>query len=152
MSDKQITKPEEVNKGDFVRFVDRDKQGRFSYVGEVMVVQPTKKNELGYLEILTFDGTMGFFHDEKKGFADELYATNSKPTGWFKFKKSPKAFAKANAPKPVAPAKTKRQQVMELVASNPRKKEAGLLTLAKKEIGGSEAQLVNYIKLALAKK
>jgi hypothetical protein len=41
---------------------------------------------------------------------------------------------------------------MELVAANPRKREGGLLTLAKKEIGGTDGQLKTYIRLALTKR
>ena len=121
MSDTQLTAFEEVNVGDFIRFTDRDKSGKFSYVGEVMTVTKAKKKEPAFFEMLTFDGLMGFVFDEKNGFESDLTKTNSKPKGWAKFKKDPKAFAAANAPPPVLPKKTKKEQVMELVAANPRK-------------------------------
>jgi hypothetical protein len=151
MSDKHITKFEEVKKGSFVRFVDRDSGGRFAYVGEVVVVTASKKNEPAYFEMQTFDGTMGFVYDDKNGFDVELYESASKPKGWAKFIKNPEKFLEAEAPTPVKPTKTKKQQVMELVAANPRKREGGLLTLAKKEIGGTDGQLKTYIRLALTK-
>ena len=152
MSDAQITKLEEVKEGDFVRFVDRDKSGRFTYVGEVINVQKAKKDEPVCFEMITFDGTMGFTFDAEAGFDAELYQHSTKPAGWAKFRKDPEKFKEAQKPEPAKPVMTKKQQVFELVKANPRKREAGLLTLAKKDIGGSPSQLKTYIQLALAKK
>lgn len=157
MPDKQITSIAQVKKGDFVKFVDRDKQGRFSYIGEVISVTPGKEKKVykgtiqkgAKFEMLTFEGVMGFYVET--GDENEIYLTDTKPKGWAKFKKDPTGFKEElNAPQP--PKKSRKELVADLVAANPRKKEASLLTMAKKEIGGSEATLKNYIKLALVKK
>jgi hypothetical protein len=102
--------------------------------------------------MLTTEGTMGFMMGNPEE-DHELFLTTTKPPGWAKFKKNPKTFKAKETEKEVLPVvKTKRQQVMELVANNPRKGEATLLKLAKKEIGGSNVQLGNYIRLALLAK
>lgn len=152
MSDKQITQFDQLKEGEFVRFVDRDKQGRFSYVGQLIKVQPETKEHQQCFEMLTYDGIMGFHVDNELDI--ELFENATKPKGWAKFVKDPKKFLNTTTEevKPVEPVKTKKQQVMDLVAANPRKAEKSLLKLAMKEIGGSEVQLTNFIKLALAKK
>jgi len=143
LPDKVVTKLSQVKVGSFIRLVDRDKQGKFSYVGEVTVV--TK--DPPHFEMITMEGTMGFCMATPT--ANELHMTTTKPTGWHKFKNNPSKFRESKA---VHPPKTKRQLVFELVAKNTRKGEPALLKLAKKEIGGSDIQLLNFIKLALAKK
>lgn len=152
MADNQITQLEGIKEGEFIRFVDKDKQGKFSHVGEVVKVLEPKKDKPGYFEMLTFDGIMGFAYHPEKGFEDDIQECATKPKGWAKFKKDPKAFRKSSNETKAEPVKTKKQQVFELVANNPRKKEKSLLQLASKEIGGSTEQLEIYIKLALAKK
>lgn len=159
MADTQITSIDQVKVGNFVKLVDRDKSGKFSYVGEVISVREETKLLPGMFEMLTFDGVMGFTFPHNKSedpthkkeeLGNELYFVKTKPTGWAKFKKDP-TVTKKEEPK-IIPAKPKKEQVFDLVKANPRKKEAALLKLALKEIGGSQTQLKNYIKLALAKK
>lgn len=166
MTDTQITKVDQVKVGDFVKFVGRDKSGRFSYIGEVITIQKENKLLPASFEMLTFEGTMGFIFprtmkdddeirtgDKDEFEPNELYLTTTKPTGWAKFKKNPNDFKEQKQEEAkIVPAIPKKQQVLELVQANPRKKEAALLKMALKEIGGTEATLKNYIKLALAKK
>ena len=161
MADKRLTTINDVKVGDFVKLVDRDSQGRFTYVGEVISVEPGKKEKVNLQEtfvganfqMLTFDGVIGFNMEDPKEI-DELYITTTKPAGWAKFKKSGKPVQTKKPPSEIElkKVKSKKQLVAELVAANPRKKEKSLLDLAKKEIGGNETQLLNYIKLALVKK
>ena len=166
MADTEITTIDQIKVGDFVKLVDRDKSGRFSYIGEVINTQKETKLLPAAFEMLTFEGIMGFTfprtnkdEDEirtgskEEAEPNELYLTTTKPAGWAKFKKNPKDFKEQKQEEAkVVPAVPKKQQVLELVQANPRKKEAALLKLALKEIGGAEATLKNYIKLALAKK
>lgn len=169
MADIRITSIDQVQAGLFVKFVDRDKNGRFSYTGEVTSVSidsksPKKKKSgrVGYnreeehipdhsFEMLTMEGTMGF----KMGNPEEdheLFLTTVKPPGWSKFKKDPSRFIREREQKEtVAPVKTKKEQVLKLVADNHRKKEGALLKLAKTQIGGSENQLKTFIRLGLSK-
>ena len=162
MADTPITAVDQVSVGKFVRFVDRDKSGRFSYTGEVITVEKETKTKPSFFEMLTFEGIMGFSFPKTLKDKDEvitggrveeatneLYTTTTKPKGWAKFKKNPVVYKEAEAV--VEPIKTKKEQVFELVAANPRKKEASLLKLAKKEIGGSDTRLTSFIRLALAK-
>jgi hypothetical protein len=102
------------------------------------------------IEMLTFEGTMVFDMNDTEN--NELYITDTKPKGWSKFIKDPKKFKADNAPDEAPAVKTKKQQVFDLIQKNPRFKETKLLKLAKKEIGGLEPVLKNYISLALAKK
>lgn len=165
MVDIRITSIDQIQMGLFIKFVDRDQNGRFSYTGEVTAVsidqKKPKKKEPGRagfrrdetpvpdhsFEMLTMEGTMGF----KMGNPEdhELFLTTVKPQGWAKFKKDPSRFREEREQKETVPqVMTKKEQVRVLVDNNPKKKEATLLKLAKKEIGGSDAQLKNYIKLA----
>ena len=165
MADTRITSMNQIKRGIFVKFVDRDKNGKFSYTGEVISLELGKEAKVGMKQktvmegagftMRTMEGVMGFdMSDPKADDANELYVTTTKPAGWSKFIKDPKEYRQAQKEKNavVLPTKTKRELVVELVAANPRKKESALLKLAKKEIGGNETQLSNYIKLALAKK
>lgn len=162
MSETQITSIEQIKVGDFVKFVDRDKSGKFSHVGEVVGIQKETKLLHPSFEMLTFEGTMGFRFPKEKGevtpqnketLENELYITNVKPKGWAKFKKDPSGFKDdLKEEEKVVPVKPLKDRVADLVAANSRKKEAALLKLAKKEIGGSDTKLSNYIKLALTKK
>lgn len=162
MADTRITSMNQIKRGIFVKLVDRDKNGKFSYTGEVISLELGNKTTVGMdrtvvtkgagFQMRTMGGVMGF--DMSEPDANELYVTTTKPAGWAKFTKDPDKFRKVQEEKNavVLPTKTKRELVAELVAANPRKKESALLKLAKKEIGGNETQLKNYIKLALAKK
>jgi hypothetical protein len=169
MADIRITSIDQVQTGLFVKFVDRDKNGRFSYTGEVTAVsidkkKPKKKEpgDAGYnrnevhipdhsFEMLTMEGVMGFKMGQPEE-DHELFLTTTKPPGWAKFKKDPRHFMEERAEKEiVAPVKTKKEQVLGLVAGNRKKSEVALLKLAKKQIGGSEGQLKAFIKLGLSK-
>jgi len=162
MADNEIKSINDVKRGMFIKFVGRDSSGKFSYVGEVISLNLGNKSTVGMdrrtvlagatFQMRTMEGVIGF--DMSEPGDNELYVTKSKPTGWAKFMKDPQKFKKTEIEKHavVKPTKTKRELVAELVAANPRKKEPALLKLAKKEIGGNETQLKNYIKMGLAKK
>ncbi len=163
MNDSELISIENIKIGDFVKFVDRDNNGRFSYTGEIVAIQIETKHLPPSFEMATFEGTMGFKFPKTKNIdeiitgnnrtgkvTNELYITATKPKGWAKFKKNPVSF-KETETKKVEPVKTKKERVFELVAANLRKKETSLLKLAKKEIGGADFQLISFIRLALAK-
>lgn len=160
----------DVEVGMFVRYSDKDKRGKFKYIGEVLSVD----EKLETFEMLTMALDMshgmvvGFCLKEveekpqqgfnaKKEKKEEnhqlLEIINTKPKGWAKFKKDPEKFFGQNSKnKPIEPVKTQKQKVFDLVKSNPRKKLKALLALAKKEIGGNEAQLSVQIQLALKRR
>ena len=167
MADKEISSVDEVKVGDFLKFEEKDKSGKFHYIGEVIKVQKESKFVAPCIEMQTFEGVMGFTFPKTMKDDDDtavrpkqetqkhlLYLTDTKPTGWSKFKKDPDKYldSKKEEEQIVVPVKTKKERVFELVAANPRKKEDALLKLAKKEIGGTDNQLLSYIKLALSKK
>jgi hypothetical protein len=172
MADTKITDISQIKDGMFIKYVDKDDDGKFSHVGEVTMVyvdkHKVKKNDAivntlaGHkredetipnhsFEMVTFEGTMGFTVGTFEN--HELYITTTKPTGWNKFKKDPQSFKEAEELKgiPLEPVKTKKQQVFEIVAKNSKKKEKDLLKIVKKEVAGSDQQLMTYIKLALLK-
>lgn len=156
MSDAGITKIEEIQVGDFIRFHGGDRGGRYSYTGEVtkVFIPDSKKDENlePCFEMLTFDGTMGFVWNGEEEF--ELYKASTKPKGWAKFKKNPSGFREqVEEEQKVEYVKPKKQQVFELVAENKRvRKVETLVNRAHKEIGGSKALLRKYVELALSKK
>jgi hypothetical protein len=168
MADKIIKTLNEISVGDFIKMVDRDKQGKFNYIGEVISVQKGKTSKVSSgsfesrpsketyemsagFEMATFEGVIGFCMEDPS--VHELYHT-AKPKGWAKFKKDPVAFKGPPEPTEIKinEMKSKKELVLELVKNNSRKNEKSLLKLAKKEIGGSDTQLANYIKLALLAK
>lgn len=168
MADVRITSIDQVQMGLFVKWVNHDKTGRFYYTGEVTKVfvdKPKAKKEgdagskrkdkpvtNSFFEMLTMDGTIGIQIGGDIEEDHELFLTTVKPAGWAKFKKNPKQFTETKIENAkIVPAKPKKQQVFDLVAAHPKKSEAALLKLAKKEIGGSEVQLNNYIKIGLLK-
>lgn len=156
----------DVEVGMFVRYSDKDNRGKFKYIGEVLSVD----EKLETFEMLTMALDMshgmivGFclkeveenFNSKKEKKEENhqvLEIINTKPKGWAKFKKDPEKFFGQNSKnKPIEPVKTQKQKVFELVKSNPRKKLKALLALAKKEIGGNEAQLSVQIQLALKRR
>lgn len=164
MADVRVTKTDQVHVGDFAKFIGRDDAGRFSYTGEVInlnvnIPPPLPAEHAGHshkqittvsFEMRTFEGIMGF--DITTPEDHELYITTVKPTGWAKFIQSLQDGKKPDTVVTVEPLLTKRDKISALIASNPKKDEGALLKLAKKQIGGSESQLKNYIKLALRKK
>lgn len=165
MNDSELISIENIKIGVFVKLVDRDNNGRFSYTGEVVVIQKETKHFPPSFEMLTFEGTMGFEFPRTNNtdkiitgsnstgkVMNELYITTAKPKGWARFKKNPISFKKTEIEaKKIEPVKTKKEKVFELVTTNPRKRETSLLKLAKKEIGGADSQLISFIRLALAK-
>lgn len=154
----------DVKVGDFVKYSDKVKKKKFSYVGEVTHIDKSRET----FEMMTHYGDMGFCLakvEEKETFDteynkeetktknnQELEVVTKKPKGWAKFKKDPENWVKENLydTTPVK-IKSKKQKVFDLVKNNPRKKLKGLLTLAKKEIGGSEGKLKIQIQLAITK-
>ena len=158
MADSKVTSLNQIKRGIFVKFTDKDKNGRFSYVGEVIdftlgiatTVGADRNTVMAGAEftMVTTEGIMGFNMEKPED--NDLTITTTKPPGWAKFRKDPVKFKSAEIKKNVVvlPTKTKRELVAELVIANPRKKESALLKLAKKELGGNDTQLTNYIRLA----
>lgn len=102
MSDSELISIEDIKIGGFVKLVDRDNNGRFSYTGEVVAIQKETNHLPPSFEMLTFEGTMGFKflktknidevvtgNNKTKEATNELYITTIKPKGWTKFKKNP---------------------------------------------------------------
>lgn len=158
---------DDVEIGMFIRYSDKDKRGKFKYVGEVTHVN--EKDETFEMLTMSLDMSHGMvigfclkeeeeekpqgFNAKKKQKEENhqlLEVINTKPKGWAKFKKDPEKFFGQNSKnKPIEPIKTQKEKVFDLVKSNPRKKLKALLSLAKKEIGGDDGQLSVQIQLAL---
>jgi hypothetical protein len=159
MADKRIESLDQISVGEFIKMTDRDSQGKFNYVGEVISIttgKPVTENRVKYnkgatFEMATFEGVIGFCMEDPT--VHELTKT-TKPTGWYKFKKDPVLFKGPPEPTEIKinELKSKKELVLDLVRANPKKNEKSLLKLAKVEVGGSEMQLSNYIKLALLPK
>jgi len=139
---KKIKNVNDIKVGDFVKFIDRDKQGKFSYVGEVISVTGNS------ITMRSFEGVFGFTICEENDL--ELC---SKPTGWKKFLQNADEFKKEVEKKAqIKPKKTKQQIIQDYIKNNPKLKESGILKLAHKELGGDKKLLKIQIKLAMSKK
>lgn len=146
----------QIKIGEFVKFTDKDKSGKFSYVGEVTSI------EQGWINILTFEGEMGFKIDPN----NHLEKILTQPTGWKKYKDDPEGYRlKINNDK--LKARQKEQKDRELEVANMKsvkdkvkdfvlsQKERSLDKLHKKCIkqftGTDSKVLLNYVQLALLK-
>ena len=136
---------DELSVGDFVKVNQTDGPviDRLNFSGKV--IQVSKAD--GRLEIHSMDGIIGIGID-MDDISIEIHKLKQRPNGWSNFVKT----GKRKADDKVLPTiQTKRSQVFDLVENNPRKRFPGLLTMAKKTIGGSEIVLSNYINLAISK-
>ena len=138
-----------INQGDFIKVSQLDKSvppaHRLNFTGKV--VSKWKEHESWRLEVKTFDFVTGFEFDPEMF---ECIKLSRAPSGWAKFEKTGKS-PNQKEPKKAKVIKTHKQKVFELVKKNPRKQLRGLLTLAKKEIGGDEVRLKLEIQLAINK-
>jgi len=151
-----ITSLKQVKIGDFVKFTEKDKQGKFTYVGEVISI------EQGWINILAFEGEIGFKIDKD----NHLETILTQPTGWKKYKDNPEAYRfKINTDKlkarqkeqkaredEVANIKTVKEKVKEFVLSQKERTLEKLLKKVSKEFKDTDQKLLtNYIQLALLK-
>lgn len=142
---EKVTDIKKVREGDFIRVIEVSKKvptnKRLNFTGEVQLNNGT------HIELLSFEFRAGIPFDTKNF---EFTKLKRAPGGWAEFKKMgiPPSTDKITKSKPI---KTIKQQVFDLVKSNPRKGLPGLLKLAKSEIGGDEALLQSHIDLALIK-
>lgn len=144
----KITKLKEVEVGDFIKFVDKDKKGKIEYTGQV-----TSKNETtGIIEMDSPDGCFGFVVTK-----NELYKTDETPTNWERYKKDPEKFRKSLKEKEIkkdfAPTvKTLKEQIKEFVEQNKSEKENKLIKLAVKNFSKEDSTTItNYVKLFKSK-
>lgn len=137
---------DELSVGDFIKVNQTDGPviDRLNFSGKV--VQLSRVD--GRFEVHTMDGVIGIGID-MDDITIEIHKLKQRPNGWSEFVKSGKVKPVKESPQPTI--HTKRSRVFDLVKDNPRKRFPGLLTSAKKSIGGDENTLSNYIKLAIAK-
>jgi hypothetical protein len=151
-----ITTLKQVKVGDFVKFTDKDKSGKFNYVGEVLSI------EQGWINILAFEGEMGFKIDKD----NHLETILTQPTGWKKYKDDPEGYRlKINNEKlkarqkeqkaheiEAASMKTVKEKVKEFVLSQKERTLEKLLKKVSKEFKDTDQKLLTtYIQLALLK-
>jgi hypothetical protein len=140
---EKINDIKEIKVGQFLKVSELNSNlpvsKRLNFNGEVVA------NSGGYIEVLTFEFTTGLPFDTD---LYEFTILKRAPSGWAKFKKTGKN-PNATEPKKPKPVKTLKSKIDDLVKNNPRKRLAGLLTLAKKEIGGDETLLKAKIQLAI---
>lgn len=155
MTDQRITSMKDVKVGDFIKFCDKDKKGKFSYTGEVIGIGKDPVFQAACIETICFEGNFGFVICAE----NELYLLDGKPVGWDKFKKDPAAYrrglrnkeeAKEEA-RAVPVMKTQKEQVFDLVKDNPKLTDSKLWKLVRDSVKGDEAVLKNYIKLGQMK-
>jgi hypothetical protein len=146
MSNK-ITSLSQVNVGEFVKFTDKDKNGKFSYIGEVISIVD------GWINVLTFDGEFGFLIDEK----NDLETIITIPVGWKKYKADPESYRMTvNLKKikkdkiEVAALKSVRDKVFDFVKESKEKSLDKLFIEASKVFNNINANVLkNYIQLSL---
>lgn len=145
---KLINKLSEIKVGDFIKFTEKDKSGKFHHVGQVLTINETDKNFV----MEAFEGTMGFTICKE----NELHIVE-KPVGWDKFIKDPFKFRKnvknKETLKDIAPVvKTQKELVFDLVKENKKLTKAKLLKLLVKTYpNASDVMLKNHMELALMK-
>jgi gas vesicle protein len=145
--ESKFNKLEEVNIGDFVKFVDKDKKGKIEYIGEVL----SKNDFTNTIEIDCPEGFFGFIVDK-----NDLYKTEEKPTNWDRYKKNPENYRKLLKEKEIkkdfAPTvKTLKEQIKEFVEQNKLEKESKLIKLAMKTFNGDSTTIENYVRLFKSK-
>ena len=145
----KLKKMADVNVGDFVRFNDKDKSGKFHYIGQVIEINQT---EMGFFTMETFQGTMSFTLDSE----NDLESAE-KPVGWDKFIKDPFKY-RGNAKqkevlKDIAPVvKTQKEMIFDCVKDNKKLTKVKLLKVLKKQFPTmSDVKLANNMELALIK-
>lgn len=151
MPETLIKTIKDIKVGDFIKFVEKDKRGKFSYSGEVIKVDASTNS----IETLCFEGNFGFNIVP----SNELYLLDGKPVGWDKFMKNPDAYRKGLMEKEKAKedakaipiVKTQKEQVLDIVKDNISLTENKLYKLVKSQVNGNESILKNYIKLGILK-
>lgn len=146
MADKIISMSQ-VNVGEFIKFTDKDKNGKFSYIGEVISIVD------GWINILTFDGEFGFLIDKQ----NDLETVATTPVGWKKYKADPEAYRMAvNLEKikknqtEVLALKSMRDKVSDFVKGSKEKSLDKLFTKASKVFTDVDPKVLrNYVQLAL---
>lgn len=145
---EHITSETQVAIGDFLKLSDKDKKGKFSYVGEVVGKDGT------WIVMNTFEGTMHL----KIG-ADNDLSIGSKPVGWDKFSKNPEKFLAQKIDKEqkareerMKPIVTQKEKALGIARENPKMAPKKLTKLIMVEVGCSEALAANYMLLARVKK
>lgn len=141
-----IQKLSDVQIGNFIRFSDKDKKGKYHYTGEVIDIKDK------FIMIETFYGIMGFTINTE----NEL-SIDEKPSGWEKFKKDPIKFKKELKEKEIKkdiapPIKTQKELILDFVKENKNLTKSKLLKMAKNNFKDiSEHTLLQNIELALIK-
>jgi hypothetical protein len=148
---EQVKKIEEVKPGDFLKVTQLDKSvpvsNRLNFTGKVVKTYKHKLHSAWIVEVRTFDFLTGLEFDTE---SFEYIKLSRAPSGWAKFEKTGKSPNETKLKK-AKPVKTHKQKVFDLVKDNPRKQLKGLLSLAKREIGGDEVRLKLEIQLAMGK-
>lgn len=139
---KAIKNIKDLTVGEFIKVVHTNGPtiDRLNFSGEVIrLCELTER-----IEIKTVDYVVGIGWN-MDGYDLDIFKLDQKPNGWDAATKTPRTIKT----KEILPIKTKKDQVIELVKNNPRKKSTTLLALAKKEIGGDAKLLESYVQLAL---
>lgn len=148
-----ITKIEEVSEGDFIRYEDTDKQGKFHYDAKIIKVNKAER----YFEAVGFDPGIERYYfkpedDSNKPSWVGKVSKSEKPRGWDKYQKERDTIReKAQKEKEAAQQlkATTKEQVFKLVKDNTGKSKAELLQLARQKIGGDDKLLSMFINVAL---
>lgn len=146
---EQIKTTKQLTIGDFIKFTDKDKQGKFSYVGEVMSISD------GWISILTFEGEMAF----KICPENSLEKISTPPVGWKKYRANPEKhrleviLEKRRVYEAEAAAiKSLRDKIKDFVLSKKERNLDKLLKIAVKEFKDADPKILkNYIQLTLLK-
>lgn len=146
MIETKIKTLKELKLDNFVKFTDKDKKGKFSYIGKIIKIDEE------WVIIETFEGIMGFKICTEN---DLMHA--DEPSGWTKFTKNPEKFRQdiknKEKQKDIAPeVKTQKQLIMEFVRDNKKLKKNKLLSLLKKQFPAmDENKLLIQLDLCLLK-
>lgn len=149
MTDIIITKFDQFQLGEFLKFVDKDKKGKFSYVGKIVDICDKTK----FITINTYHGLIGF----KIDISNELYITDEKPIGWDKFEKNPEKYKadlkQKEREKDIAvPVKTQKELIFELVEQNKNLDRKNLVKLIKNKLNLKEPEFAIQLDIALLKR
>lgn len=149
MTDTIVTKFDQFQLEDFLKFVDKDKKGKFSYVGKIVDICDKTK----FITINTYHGLIGFKIDP----SNELYITDEKPVGWDKFEKNPEKYKsdlkQKEREKDIAvPVKTQKELIFELVEQNKNLDRKNLVKLIKNKLNLKEPEFAIQLDIALLKR
>ena len=147
----KILKMNQIKVNDFIRFNDKDKKGKYHYIGQVIEINEKEK---GFFTMETFYGTMSFSICDE----NDLELTD-KPVGWDKFSKDPIKYRNELKQKEIikdtAPVvKTQKELIFEFVLSNKKlikNKKKLLKELIKQFPKVSESILSTNLELAIIK-